>query len=202
VLTFKILWRAMLTVAVGILLSLQFAKAQTGLWPNRKELLRLADSALEHYFGSADGDYSDPGTVVDQISGIIGGAPDPEVTLPDGRTFFSACRVQSCPEKAAEVVDLRTKRVFALGVIHFHIRPDGPKTEFGQRYTGFQEPILTIFVFRTPSRSPDDVLVTSAVERIKTWAQSVATTYGDNRPALKSIEIVDKFEVEPQASEK
>jgi hypothetical protein len=176
--------------------------AQAPPWPHRQELLHLAHTTLVRYFGKATADYSDPGTVVDQIGDILGGAPDPEIVLPDGKLFFSACRAHSCPEKAAEVVDLHDKRVYALGLIHFRYRPDGPKTAEGQRHTMDREPTLTIFVFRTRGQTADDVAITAAVEQIKAWGHSVAKVYGEDKQALKAIEIVDKFEIEPATSEK
>lgn len=168
-------------VAVAFLFCFSTAQAQgeADPNPNRDEILQVTTSVLVRAFGQESGDYTDGGLISDQIGEVLGGAPDPEIRLPNGTLFYSACRAHSCNEKAAEVVDLAHRRVLALGLRHHHCRlrskdRDAPP---GGKFICDKDATLTIFTFQHGSELSD------AVERIKTWGNSTS---------IVKVEVINK----------
>ncbi|MDR6116306.1 MULTISPECIES: hypothetical protein [unclassified Sphingomonas] len=65
------------------------------------------------------------GRLIDQVKAVLGGPPDARRDLPDGSHLFTACRVHSCDEKGAILLDPQGE-IHAIAVISYHCGR-GPK---------------------------------------------------------------------------
>lgn len=113
--------------------------------------------SLRAFFGTMRGDFFLPRHLISQQVMLGLSIPDPlpkqrSVTVPDGMTLISGCRLHSCDEKAAVVVDGRGN-VSGAALINFRCRPSG---------MCWKEPILTIFL-----RHNDDKVATT----FRDWAE-------------------------------
>ena len=101
------------------------------------------------------------GTMLDQVSAVLGGPPDEPVNFSDGLVRFSACRGHSCDEKGAVVLTTEGE-IVAVGVLHYDIS----RTRSGH-------PMLTIL-----TRQRDDRFQLAA-DHLVAWYEKVVTDYNN-----------------------
>lgn len=77
----------------------------------RKELAALLAGRRDDLFHSRESTGA-------QVLEGLGGPPDAPVKLSDGSYLFSACRFQSCTEKAAVIIG-NSRHISAIGVIYY-----------------------------------------------------------------------------------
>jgi hypothetical protein len=138
-------------------------------WPHRDQLLKIAGESINRVFGNEHEDYtSTVEPTSEQLLAALGGPPDPEIEMDDGHMFYSACRPQSCVEKAAEVVDLPGNRLKGFALQHFHCR-DLSKDAKKISIRCDEKPSLVIFLFRYPNDSVDPTAENKVLDRLKSW---------------------------------
>lgn len=116
------------------------------------------DDAVDAFFGRERADfYWDDGRVSDQVITGLGGPPNELERLPGGLMMGSACRAQSCPERAAVIVQCPST-VVAAGIKHFRCGKG--------RGDQLCDSVPTFTIFTAPE-GPD-----VARERLEAWARS------------------------------
>lgn len=116
------------------------------------------DDAVDAFFGQERADlYWYDGLVSDQVITGLGGPPNALERLPGGLMMGSACRAQSCPERAAVIVQCPST-VVAAGVKHFRCG--------NGRGNRFCDSVPTFTIFSAPG-APG-----AARERLEAWARS------------------------------
>ncbi|MRV76464.1 hypothetical protein GJ700_32610 [Duganella sp. FT92W] len=95
------------------------------------------------------------------------------------------CRVQSCTEKAAVIVDFEKKRIAAAGLINFHCKKSTEKGEnrLKSRVSCEKSPILNTYLFTGKNKTQDDNNSDLLLSKIHQWA----TTHSYEREVLKKI---------------
>lgn len=83
------------------------------------------ERTIEAFFGSARASlYHEDAEIAEQAMTGLGGPPDKLKLLSEGRVLASACRAESCTEKAAVVVSC-PDAVEAVGIIHYTCENSG-----------------------------------------------------------------------------
>ena len=120
--------------------------------------------ALSSFFGEERGDYIIPGgLVVDQFGEALSGPPNQPRTLADGTTLISGCRLHSCVEKGAVVVN-KQGELKAAGLIHFSCA----KAKGGRRDANCSD--IATFTLFVPRKNQNVFAETAVIE----WAHEVA----------------------------
>lgn len=135
----------------------------------RQKILAIAAVGLDANFDRKIGDYTEPVTsIADQLSDILGGPPDEPIRLSKDVYFFSACRLHSCDEKGAVIVDVERRGLLVGTWRHFHCRRDGAQ------FTCDRTATLSTFYFAGWKQVVEPTEKARYADQLQAWATALA----------------------------
>jgi len=150
--------------------------------PNSSDIYRVVSKSAYAALGKQRADIAYPNefvaqAITDFVSGV-GSEDDKIIPLGDDVYFMSGCRLNSCTEKGAVIVDMRSERLLAAGLRHFHCSdnlPEGRLTleeEQNKRVSCDSPGTFSAYLFRL-SKAGSDPSEAAQLAQLRTWAERV-----------------------------
>lgn len=138
--------------------------------------------------------YMNNALIKDTLFLFLGISHDPK-SIADGYVFMDGCRVQSCNEKAAVMVDMRAKHLQAASLLHFNCRltaytqDDLKAIAEGKRLSSKtdcdREATLEMFLIRRHTTSTKPVDENKLLEEMRQWGKAA----GYARENVRILEV-------------
>lgn len=156
-----------LALSLGISFFNLEAKAQE----DTKIPLSIARKLIDTSFTGQHADYLYPnGDLAEQMKEVLGKTLS-MAYLKANLVFIAGCRIESCTETGAIVIDLSKRKILSIGVRHFHCRKQSP-ADSREETNCDVEPTIDQFSFkRTDKNELGDY--SSADEAMNEWKKKI-----------------------------